>query len=50
MEHLYTAQITLGVLTSTVNGNVQYELGIAHAYTANLSAGFDCRERLQTTI
>lgn len=31
MEHLYTAQIILGVLTSTVNANVQYELGIAHA-------------------
>jgi hypothetical protein len=31
MEHLFTAQIILGVLTSAVNGNVQYELGIAHA-------------------
>jgi len=31
MEHLYTAQIVLGVLTERVNANVQYELGIAHA-------------------
>ncbi len=31
MEHLYTAQIVLGVLTKRVNVNVQYELGIAHA-------------------
>jgi hypothetical protein len=31
MEHLYTAQVVLGVLTSMVNANVQYELGIAHA-------------------
>jgi hypothetical protein len=31
MEHLYTAQVVLGVLTSAVNANVQYELGIAHA-------------------
>jgi hypothetical protein len=31
MDHLYTAQIILGVLTSTVNPNVHYELGIAHA-------------------
>lgn len=31
MEHLYTAQIVLGVLTKRVNANVQYELGIAHA-------------------
>jgi hypothetical protein len=31
MEHLYTAQVVLGVLTKRVNSNVQYELGIAHA-------------------
>ena len=31
MEHLYTAQVVLGVLTEQVNANVQYELGIAHA-------------------
>jgi hypothetical protein len=31
MEHLYTAQIVLGVLTKKVNANVHYELGIAHA-------------------
>ena len=31
MEHLYTAQFVLGVLTKRVNANVQYELGIAHA-------------------
>lgn len=31
LEHLNTAQVTLGVLTKQVNGNVQYELGIAHA-------------------
>lgn len=31
MEHLYTAQVVLGVLTKQVNANVQYELGIAHA-------------------
>jgi hypothetical protein len=31
MEHLYTAQVLLGVLTNTVNANVQYELGIAHS-------------------
>ena len=31
MEHLYTAQVVLGVLTERVNANVQYELGIAHA-------------------
>jgi hypothetical protein len=31
LEHLYTAQIVLGVLTDEVNANVQYELGIAHA-------------------
>jgi hypothetical protein len=31
MEHLYTAQVVLGVLTRRVNPNVQYELGIAHA-------------------
>lgn len=31
MEHLFTAQIVLGVLTTEVNANVQYELGIAHS-------------------
>jgi hypothetical protein len=31
MERLYTAQVTLGVLTNFVNANVQYELGIAHS-------------------
>jgi hypothetical protein len=31
MEHLYSAQVVLGVLTKLVNANVQYELGIAHA-------------------
>jgi hypothetical protein len=31
MEHLYTAQVVLGVLTERVNASVQYELGIAHA-------------------
>lgn len=31
LEHLYTAQVVLGVLTKQVNANVQYELGIAHA-------------------
>lgn len=31
MEHLYTAQVVLGVLTKKVNANVQYEVGIAHA-------------------
>src|SRR4030067_336127 len=31
MEHLYPAQVILGVLTKKVNPNVQYELGIAHA-------------------
>lgn len=31
MEHLYTAQVVLGVLTEQVNANVQYELGVAHA-------------------
>lgn len=31
MEHLYTAQVVIGVLTKQVNANVQYELGIAHA-------------------
>jgi hypothetical protein len=31
MEHLYTAQVVLGVLTNAVNANVQYELGIAHS-------------------
>ena len=31
LEHLYTAQVVLGVLTKEVNANVQYELGIAHA-------------------
>ena len=31
MEHLYTAQVVLGVLTENVNANVQYEIGIAHA-------------------
>jgi len=31
MDHLYTAQVVLGVLTNQVNANVQYELGIAHA-------------------
>jgi hypothetical protein len=31
MEHLYTAQVVLGVLTEYVNANVQYELGVAHA-------------------
>lgn len=31
MEHLYTAQIVLGVLTKQVNANVQYELGVTHA-------------------
>jgi len=31
MEHLYTSQVSLGVLTNTVNANVQYELGIAHS-------------------
>lgn len=31
MEHLTTAQVVLGVLTRSVNANVQYELGIAHA-------------------
>lgn len=31
MEHLYTAQVVLGVLTEHVNANVQYEIGIAHA-------------------
>ena len=30
LEHLYTAQVVLGVLTRQVNANVQYELGIAH--------------------
>lgn len=31
LEHLYPAQIVLGVLTEEINGNVFYELGIAHA-------------------
>jgi hypothetical protein len=31
LEHLYTAQIVLGVLTEETNANVHYELGIAHA-------------------
>jgi hypothetical protein len=31
MEHLYPAQIVLGVLTEEINANVFYELGIAHA-------------------
>ena len=31
LEHLFTAQVVLGVLTRQVNPNVQYELGIAHA-------------------
>lgn len=31
IEHLYTAQVILGILTKQVNANVQYELGIAHA-------------------
>jgi hypothetical protein len=31
LEHLYPAQILLGVLTKVINGNVFYELGIAHA-------------------
>jgi hypothetical protein len=31
LEHLYTAQVVLGVLSKEVNANVQYELGIAHA-------------------
>src|SRR6266481_1469266 len=31
MEHLYTAQVLLGVLTNAVNANVQYELGIVHS-------------------
>jgi len=31
LEHLYAAQVVLGVLTRQVNANVQYELGIAHA-------------------
>jgi hypothetical protein len=31
LEHLYTAQVVLGVLTREVNANVHYELGIAHA-------------------
>ena len=31
LEHLYPAQVVLGVLTVEVNANVYYELGIAHA-------------------
>lgn len=31
LEHLYPAQIVLGVLTVETNANVYYELGIAHA-------------------
>jgi hypothetical protein len=31
LEHLFTAQVVLGVLTKRVNANVHYELGIAHA-------------------
>ena len=31
LEHLYTAQVVLGVLTRKINANVMYELGIAHA-------------------
>jgi hypothetical protein len=31
LEHLYPAQIVLGVLTEETNANVFYELGIAHA-------------------
>jgi hypothetical protein len=31
LEHLYPAQIVLGVLTVEINANVYYELGIAHA-------------------
>ena len=31
MEHLYPAQVVLGVLTEEINANVHYELGIAHA-------------------
>lgn len=31
MEHLYSAQVVLGVLTEEINANVYYELGIAHA-------------------
>jgi hypothetical protein len=31
LEHLYPAQIVLGVLTRKTNANVYYELGIAHA-------------------
>ena len=31
LEHLYPAQIVLGVLTEKINPNVFYELGIAHA-------------------
>ena len=31
MEHLYPAQVVLGVLTKEINANVYYELGIAHA-------------------
>ena len=31
LEHLYTAQIVVGVLTMKTYGNVNYELGIAHA-------------------
>ena len=31
IEHLYPAQIVLGVLTKEINANVYYELGIAHA-------------------
>ena len=42
LEHLFTAQIVLGVLTSD-NANVFYELGIAHAtQPIILSTGINC--------